>query len=90
MLNYCGKFHYNQLVNKGVTIQDGRQMDYVLCFFGLYVINRLRDGWANRAETWWNGREHTRECPRKDFFLFLNPRWPSNGLYSKKTNYAYF
>ena len=32
MLNYCGKFHYNQLVNKGVTIQDGRQMDYILCF----------------------------------------------------------
>ena len=32
MLNYCGKFHYNQLVNKGFTIQDGRQMDYILCF----------------------------------------------------------
>ena len=32
MLNYCGKFHYNQLINKGVTIQDGRQMDYILCF----------------------------------------------------------
>ena len=32
MLNYCGKFHYNQLINKGVTIQDGRQMDYILFF----------------------------------------------------------
>ena len=32
MLNYYGKFHYNQLINKGVTIQDGRQMDYILCF----------------------------------------------------------
>ena len=32
MLNYRGKFHYNQLINKGVTIQDGRQMDNILCF----------------------------------------------------------
>ena len=43
-------------------------------FFGLYVINRLRDGWANRAETWWNGRKHTRECPRKDFFLIFESK----------------
>ena len=32
MLKPCGKFHYKQLINKGVTIQDGRQMDYILCF----------------------------------------------------------
>ena len=32
MLKPCGKFHYKQLISKGVTIQDGRQMDYILCF----------------------------------------------------------
>ena len=50
MLKPCRKFHYKQLINKGVTIQDGRQMDYILCFFSWYVAYKLRDGWTYRTE----------------------------------------
>ena len=46
-------------------------MDYILCFFGWYVAYRLRDGWTYRAKTWWNGREHTRECARKGFYFIF-------------------
>ena len=61
-------------------IQDGRQMDYILCFFGWYVAYRLKDGWTYRAETWWNGREHTRECARKVFFLFFESKMAANWI----------
>ena len=99
MLNYCGKFHYNQLINKGVTIQDGRQMDYILCFsvillpidsemagpiglkLSVMVEGKCENNLTKRffgyfkfkmaAKTWWNGREHTRECPHEGLFLIF-------------------
>ena len=40
-------------------------------FFCYFVADGLRDGWAYRAETWWNGREHTRECPHEGLFLIF-------------------
>ena len=44
-------------------------MDYILCFFGLYVINRLRDGWNYRAETWRDGRGHMQKQLGRVIFL---------------------
>ena len=32
------------------------------------MVNRLRDGWTNRAETWWEGQGHVSEGPRKGIF----------------------
>ena len=45
IFNTCKKFHQNQWINKGVTIQDGRQMDYILCFSGslLFITQRWLD-----------------------------------------------
>ena len=37
--------------------------------FRLLVTYRLRDGWTNRAETWWDGRRHAGERPREEIFL---------------------
>ena len=43
-------------------------MDSILCFFGLYVIYRLRDASTYRPETWWDGREHMREQLHEGIF----------------------
>ena len=36
--------------------------------FPWYVAYRLRDGWTDQAETWWDDQGHPRECPRKGIF----------------------
>ena len=68
-MKHCEKFHKNQLINIGVVIKDGRQMDSIFLFFGLSVIPRLIDGWSYWDETYWDGREHMQNNLAKEFFF---------------------
>ena len=90
MLNYCGKFHYNQLINKGVTIQDGRQMDYILCFsvILLPMDSEMAGPIGLKLGVMVEGKCENNITKR--FFGYFKFKMAANGLYSKKGVFRVF